>query len=173
MAAQVGHIECNVMASDLLGPEFDIHGGGDDLKFPHHENEIAQAEAHGDRYAQCWMHNGLVQYEGAKVSKSDPRMADPAFAKQFKALHLVETYGADTLRFLMLRGHYRRPIDFAPNQLTAAETTLRRLQRQVGTWLGQQSVPTTIAGICGACYGTCGYLSNDCGNSAKIYHRDG
>ena len=130
------HIECSVMSSELLGGTFDIHGGGDDLKFPHHENEIAQAEAHGDSYAQCWMHNGLVQYEGAKVSKSDPRMKDTSFSRQFKALYLVDTYGADTLRFLILRGHYRRPIDFAPEQLKAAETSLRRLQKQISQTLG-------------------------------------
>jgi cysteinyl-tRNA synthetase len=139
------HIECTVMASQLLGKSFDIHGGGDDLKFPHHENEIAQAEANGLSFAQRWMHNGLVQYEGAKVSKSDPRMADPGFAKQFKALYLVDTYGADTLRFLILRGHYRRPIDFAPNQLDAAEKSLRRLQRQVTEALNGAAVPQSLA----------------------------
>ncbi|MBI5853278.1 MAG: cysteine--tRNA ligase, partial [Planctomycetes bacterium] len=62
------HIECSVMASELLGRSFDIHGGGDDLKFPHHENEIAQSEAHGDPYARSWMHNGLVQFGGRKVA---------------------------------------------------------------------------------------------------------
>ncbi|HAT12041.1 MAG TPA: cysteine--tRNA ligase [Planctomycetes bacterium] len=102
------HIECSVMSSELLGRDFDIHGGGEDLKFPHHENEIAQAEAHGDGYARCWMHNGLIQFEGVKVGKSDPRMKDAAFRKQFMADHLIGTYGAPTIRFLLLSGHYRR-----------------------------------------------------------------
>ena len=141
------HIECSVMSSSILGDTFDIHGGGDDLKFPHHENEIAQGEAHGGEYAKCWMHNGLVQYEGAKISKSDPRMKDAEFSKQFKALYLVETYGGDTMRFLMLRGHYRRPIDFAPEQLQAAEKSLRRLQRQVSKALGDASIPQNLAEV--------------------------
>ena len=64
------HIECSVMSHDTLGATFDIHGGGDDLKFPHHENEIAQGEAHGGGYARCWMHNGLIQYDGVKIGKS-------------------------------------------------------------------------------------------------------
>ncbi|MBN8527240.1 MAG: cysteine--tRNA ligase [Planctomycetes bacterium] len=126
------HIECSVMSSELLGGAFDIHGGGDDLKFPHHENEIAQAEAHGDAYASCWMHNGLVQYEGVKVGKSDPRMKDAAFRRQFMADHLIGTYGAPTIRFLLLSGHYRRPIDFGPAAIAAAKTALTRLLKQLG-----------------------------------------
>jgi cysteinyl-tRNA synthetase len=136
------HIECSVMSSELLGGAFDIHGGGDDLKFPHHENEIAQAEAHGDGYARCWMHNGLVQYEGVKVGKSDPRMQDPAFRRQFMADHLIGTYGAPTIRFLLLSGHYRRPIDFAPSAIAAAKTALTRLLKQLGTRL---DAPATVA----------------------------
>jgi cysteinyl-tRNA synthetase len=67
------------MSSELLGGEFDLHGGGDDLKFPHHENELAQSEAHGDGFAKRWMHHGLVQYGGKKIAKSDPRMQDVDF----------------------------------------------------------------------------------------------
>ncbi|MEK7415153.1 MAG: cysteine--tRNA ligase, partial [Planctomycetota bacterium] len=103
------HIECSVMSSELLGGAFDIHAGGDDLKFPHHENEIAQAEAHGDHYATCWLHNGLIQFEGVKVGKSDARMKDAAFRRQFDAAYLLDTYGAPTIRFLLLSGHSRRP----------------------------------------------------------------
>lgn len=129
------HIECSVMTNALLGPSFDIHGGGDDLKFPHHENEIAQGEAHGGSYARIWMHNGLIQYEGSKISKSDPRNADPAFAGQFKAQHLLDTYGPATVRFFFLQGHYRRPFDFAPQHLRAAGAALDRLLRQLGPLL--------------------------------------
>ncbi len=140
------HIECSVMSSELLGRDFDIHGGGDDLKFPHHENEIAQAEAHGDGYARCWMHNGLVQYEGVKVGKSDPRMKDPAFSRQFMADHLIGTYGAPTIRFLLLSGHYRRPIDFAPAAIGAAKTALTRLLKQLGA---RASAPAAVADAAG------------------------
>ena len=131
------HIECSVMSDRTLGDTFDIHGGGDDLKFPHHENEIAQGEAHGGGYARCWMHNGLIQYEGVKVGKSDPRMKDPAFAGQFKADHLLDTYGAATIRFLLMQGHYRRPNDFAPGAIAAARTALGKLHRQLGALLDE------------------------------------
>lgn len=136
------HIECSVMSTELLGETFDIHAGGDDLKFPHHENEIAQGEAHGGKYACCWMHNGLIQYEGVKVGKSDVRMKDPAFRLQFDARHLLDTYGAATVRFLLLQGHYRRPIDFAPKNLEAARKALGRLHRLLGDLI-DESVTTT------------------------------
>jgi cysteinyl-tRNA synthetase len=135
------HIECSVMSHETLGETFDIHGGGDDLKFPHHENEIAQGEAHGGGYARCWMHNGLIQYEGVKVGKSDPRMQDPAFSRQFKADHLLDTYGAATVRFLLMQGHYRRPNDFAPSALSAARTGLGKLHRQLGAALDEAGEP--------------------------------
>ncbi len=126
------HIECSVMSEQLLGRAFDIHGGGDDLKFPHHENEIAQSEANGRPFARIWMHTGLIQYQGAKISKSDPRMQDAAFAAQFMAKNAIASYGGATLRFLFLQGHYRRPVDFAPDSLRAAGTAYRRLQRLIG-----------------------------------------
>jgi cysteinyl-tRNA synthetase len=135
------HIECSVMSHETLGETFDIHGGGDDLKFPHHENEIAQGEAHGGGYARCWMHNGLIQYDGVKVGKSDPRMKDPSFSRQFKADHLLDTYGASTVRFLLMQGHYRRPNDFAPAALSAARTALGKLHRQLGTLLDEAGQP--------------------------------
>ncbi|MCK6487854.1 MAG: cysteine--tRNA ligase [Planctomycetes bacterium] len=129
------HIECSVMSLHTLGATFDIHAGGEELKFPHHENEIAQGEAHGGGYAQVWMHNNLVQFEGAKVSKSDPRMRDPAFRRQFQALAVVEGHGAAVVRFLLLNGHYRRPVDFAPSNIGAIRTALGRLHRAVGDLL--------------------------------------
>ncbi|MHC4263278.1 MAG: cysteine--tRNA ligase [Planctomycetota bacterium] len=126
------HLECSVMSRSLLGERFAVHGGGDDLKFPHHENEIAQSEARGDAFADHWMHHGLVQYGGKKVAKSDERMADPAFARQFQAAWLIEEYGAPTLRFFLLRGHYRRPIDFQPESLDGARKGLGRLLDLLG-----------------------------------------
>ena len=146
------HIECSVMSHETLGETFDIHGGGDDLKFPHHENEIAQGEAHGGGYARCWMHNGLIQYEGVKVGKSDPRMKDPAFARQFKADHLLDTYGAATVRFLLMQGHYRRPNDFAPAALSAARTALGKLHRQLGP-LMEETGDATLEQILGRACG--------------------
>jgi len=129
------HLECSVMSTRLLGKSFDIHGGGDDLKFPHHENEIAQCEAHGDSFANYWMHNGLSTYEGSKVSKSDPRMQDPDFARQFQGEFLVETYGGATLRFFLLQGHYRRPSDFLPKNISSAQQSLQKLHQIIGSHL--------------------------------------
>ncbi len=133
------HIECSVMSRELLGPSFDLHGGGDDLKFPHHENEIAQSEAHGDAFARLWMHNGLVQYGGRKIAKSDPRMQDPEFAGQFKARKLIDTYGAPVVRFFLVRGPYRRPIDFEPKNLHDARKGLTRVLNQLGDRCEQAS----------------------------------
>ena len=139
------HIECSVMATELLGPCFDIHGGGDDLKFPHHENEIAQSEAHGDAYAKVWMHNGLIQYGGRKISKSDPRMEDPDFAQQFQVRWLLDSYGAPTIRFFLVRSPYGRPLDFQPSSLEAARTALTRLHRQLGPLLEESDEVTLDA----------------------------
>ena len=133
------HIECSVMSSDIMGPAFDIHGGGDDLKFPHHENEIAQSEAHGDAFATVWMHHGLVQYGGRKIGKSDPRMQDPEFSRQFDARWLLDTYGAPAVRYFLVRSPYRRPVDFEASALDAARTGLVRLYRQLGSLLEEAS----------------------------------
>jgi len=126
------HIECSVMSLHTLGADFDVHAGGEELKFPHHENEIAQGEAHGGGYARCWMHNNLVQFEGSKVSKSDPRMREPAFSLQFQAKAVVAAHGASVIRFLLLNGHYRRPVDFAPGNIGAIRTALGRLHKAIG-----------------------------------------
>ena len=135
------HLECSVMSRAILGTRFDFHGGGDDLKFPHHENELAQSEARGDAFAEAWLHHGLVQYQGSKVAKSDARMADPAFAQQFQAKWLIDTYGAPTLRFFLLRGHYRRPIDFQPESLDAARKGLGRFLDLLGDALEEPLRP--------------------------------
>jgi cysteinyl-tRNA synthetase len=131
------HIECSVMSLHTLGDTFDIHAGGEELKFPHHENEIAQGEAHGGGYARCWMHNNLVQFQGAKVSKSDPRMRDAAFAAQFRAQSVLDAHGAAAVRLLLLSGHYRRPVDFAPEAIAAVKTALVRLHRLLGPALAE------------------------------------
>jgi cysteinyl-tRNA synthetase len=139
------HIECSVMSHHTLGADFDIHAGGEELKFPHHENEIAQGEAHGGGYARCWMHNNLVQFEGAKVSKSDPRMRDAAFRLQFQAKAVLEAHGPATIRFLLLNGHYRRPVDFAPSAIGAVKTALGRLHKAIGPALEEPGQPTLAA----------------------------
>ena len=105
------HIECSAMSMKLLGEHFDIHGGGLDLVFPHHENEVVQSESYsGKPFASYWLHNGLLTKAGKKISKSDPGtvilMAD-----------LLRDHDPDTLRCLFLSSHYRRPIDYGPGRL--------------------------------------------------------
>ena len=123
------HIECSAMSSEYLGEVFDIHGGGIDLVFPHHENEIAQScAAFGhDVMANVWMHNGHLQVEGEKMSKSLGN-----FVTIHELLH-TDTFGGrswpgEVLRLAILKTHYRRPIDFTVKALEEAEQTLRRWQ---------------------------------------------
>lgn len=124
------HIECSAMSSAYLGEIFDIHGGGLDLIFPHHENEIAQSRcAHGTSVmANYWMHNGFLQVEGQKMSKS--------LGNFFTIRELLETdsfggraWPGEVLRLAMLTTHYREPIDFAARKLEEAENTLRKWKR--------------------------------------------
>jgi cysteinyl-tRNA synthetase len=117
------HIECSAMSMKYLGKHFDIHGGGLDLVFPHHENELVQSESYsGETFASFWMHNGLLTKEGRKISKSDPGtivlMSD-----------LLKAHNPDTLRALLLSSHYRRPIDFGPHRLDEIERGLRTFYR--------------------------------------------
>ncbi|MGX8008710.1 cysteine--tRNA ligase [Mesorhizobium sp. ORM8.1] len=124
------HIECSAMSAAYLGEVFDIHGGGLDLIFPHHENEIAQSRcAHGTKVmANVWMHNGFLQVEGQKMSKS---------LGNFFSIHELletETFGGrawpgEVLRLAMLMTHYREPIDFSVRKLEEAENTLRKWKR--------------------------------------------
>jgi len=113
------HIECSAMAGALLGPVFDIHGGGIDLTFPHHENEIAQSRcAHGtSAMANVWMHNGFLQVEGEKMSKS---------LGNFVTIHelLTDGWPGEVLRFNMLRTHYRQPIDWTKKGLEESQKIL-------------------------------------------------
>ncbi len=113
------HTECVVMALDLLGEDFDVHGGGQDLAFPHHENERAQAVADGRRFARTWVHNGFVEVEGTKMSKSLGNVSN--------LVDLVEQYDPRAYRLLVLRSHYRSPIDVTDDSLRDAEAALARL----------------------------------------------
>ena len=116
------HIECSAMAERYLGRDFDIHGGGSDLIFPHHENEIAQSEgASGDTFARYWLHNGMVNLGGEKMAKSTGRLVDLGT--------ILATRGGRPLRLLFLRAHYRSPIEYTPELLDEAEEALSRLDR--------------------------------------------
>jgi cysteinyl-tRNA synthetase len=115
------HIECSAMSTALLGTHFDIHGGGMDLKFPHHENEIAQARgANGDRFAEVWMHNGFVNIDNEKMSKS--------LGNFFTVRDVLPTLRhPEVLRFFILSSHYRGPINYSLDQLEQADGALGRL----------------------------------------------
>jgi cysteinyl-tRNA synthetase len=113
------HTECVVMSLDLLGDGFDLHGGGQDLAFPHHENERAQAVADGRRFARMWVHNGFVEVEGTKMSKSLGNVTN--------LVDLVEQYDGRAYRLLVLQSHYRSPIDVTADSLRNAEGGLDRL----------------------------------------------
>ncbi len=116
------HIECSAMACTLLGETFDIHGGGADLQFPHHENEIAQSEgANGVPLANYWMHNGFVNIDNAKMSKS--------LGNFFTVREVLENpkYDPETLRFFIIRAHYRSPLNYSDVHLDDARNSLKRL----------------------------------------------
>ncbi len=116
------HIECSAMAEEYLGEGFDIHGGGLDLVFPHHENEVAQSEgASGGTFARYWLHNGMVNLGGEKMSKSTGLIVDLE--------SILETHGGRALRFLYARAHYRSPIDYSEELLADAAEALDRLDR--------------------------------------------
>jgi cysteinyl-tRNA synthetase len=115
------HIECSAMSKKYLGDTIDIHAGGQDLQFPHHENEIAQSEAHsGKQFANYWMHNGYINIDGTKMSKS---------LGNFKTVRdLLQVYDGEVLRFLILSGQYRGPIDFGEEILTQSQNGLNRMR---------------------------------------------
>ena len=114
------HIECSAMAMRLLGENFDIHGGGGDLIFPHHENEVAQSEAvTGCTFANVWMHAGLVQVNKEKMSKS--------LGNFFTIRDALQTYPAETIRYFMLSSHYRSPINYSAETLQQAQAALNGL----------------------------------------------
>jgi cysteinyl-tRNA synthetase len=127
------HIECSAMSSRFLGDTFDIHGGGKDLIFPHHENEIAQSEAaHGKPFARYWMHNGFVNIDNEKMSKS---------LNNFLMIRdILQAYHPETVRLFLLSSHYRSPIDFSDRNLKESEKALdkiygvvKRIDQETGT----------------------------------------
>ncbi len=114
------HIECSAMGSKLLGAHFDIHGGGADLQFPHHENEIAQSEgAHQCQYVNYWMHNGFVRVDNEKMSKS--------LGNFFTIREVLKQYDAEVVRFFILRAHYRSALNYSDAHLDDAKGALTRL----------------------------------------------
>jgi len=114
------HIECSAMSCALLGQTFDIHGGGADLQFPHHENEIAQSEgASGQTMANYWMHNGFVNVDNEKMSKS--------LGNFFTIRDVLKVFDAETLRFFVVRSHYRSPLNYSDVHLVDARSSLKRL----------------------------------------------
>ena len=114
------HIECSAMSSDLLGEHFDIHGGGQDLQFPHHENEIAQSEgAHQCAFVNYWMHNGFVRVDDEKMSKS--------LGNFFTVREVLKKFDAEVVRFFILRAHYRSPLNYSDAHLEDARQSLGRL----------------------------------------------
>jgi cysteinyl-tRNA synthetase len=114
------HIECSAMSAKLLGHHFDIHGGGQDLQFPHHENEIAQSEgAHGGTFVNYWMHNGFVRVDDEKMSKS--------LGNFFTIRDVLKKYDAEVVRFFILRAHYRSPLNYSDAHLDDARGSLSRL----------------------------------------------
>ena len=114
------HIECSAMSCEMLGESFDIHGGGADLQFPHHENEIAQSEgATGKPLARFWMHNGFVRVDNEKMSKS--------LGNFFTIREVLEQYDAETVRFFVLRAHYRSALNYSDAHLDDARSALKRL----------------------------------------------
>lgn len=126
------HIECSVMSLQYLGEGFDIHGGGQDLIFPHHENERAQAEAAGRPFARYWLHTGLVNLSGEKMAKSTGNFVTLAQA--------LAQYGPAAIRMLALRSHYRSPVDFGPEEMSQAAAGIERIVefgRRASAYLGR------------------------------------
>ena len=118
------HIECSAMAEAELGPSFAIHGGGSDLVFPHHENEIAQSEGAGRPFARAWMHNGMVETDAEKMSKSEGNI--------FQLSEALDQYGAEAVVAYLISGHYRQPLAFGPQQMEEAAARVKRIRNFFG-----------------------------------------
>jgi len=119
------HIECSVMSRKYLGEQIDIHAGGEDLVFPHHENEIAQSEAaNGKEFAKYWMHNAFLNIDNKKMSKSEGNF--------FTVREICEQYDPQVVRFFMLNSHYRSPLNFSKDLVEAAKNSLTRILTAIG-----------------------------------------
>jgi len=114
------HIECSAMSEKHLGTEFEIHGGGLDLVFPHHENEIAQSQSLGHPFAQLWMHNGMLRFRGEEMHKS--------LGNDISLKTALDTWGRETMLVFYLRGHWRKPLDYSEETLRQAAATAGRLR---------------------------------------------
>jgi cysteinyl-tRNA synthetase len=136
------HIECSTMSSDILGDEFDIHGGGIDLIFPHHENEIAQSEGAGKKFARYWVHNGLLTINGEKMAKSLGNFISiQDFIKEFK--------DADYLKLLFLNTHYRHPVDYTAEKIKEMKAQKERfgiLFKKLHRKFGNKKLPNGSIG---------------------------
>jgi len=133
------HIECSAMSTCCLGNHFDIHGGGQDLQFPHHENEIAQSEAAtGEHFVNYWMHNGFVRIDDEKMSKS--------LGNFFTVREILARYRAEDVRYFILASHYRSPLNYSDQMLDSAGAALSRLYNAL------RDMPITEAGEAGATY---------------------
>jgi cysteinyl-tRNA synthetase len=163
------HIECSAMSMKFLGETFDIHGGGKDLIFPHHENEIAQAEAAtGKPFVKYWLHNGFVNINAEKMSKS--------LGNFFTIKEVLERYDAEVLRFFLLSAHYRSPIDFSDQNLKDAELGLERIYKALAgiderlNAAGEEPAPTQesaeLEEKCAAIAGRFGEAMDDDFNTA-------
>jgi cysteinyl-tRNA synthetase len=155
------HIECSAMAEALLGVGFDVHGGGSDLLFPHHENEAAQTRsARGAELARLWMHNGMIQLTGEKMAKSAGNIAP---------LHeVLEQYGAETVVMYLVSGHYRQPLAFSQESLEQARANVRRIReaaRQLRPGPTGSSDPAQMSSFRDAFFAA---LANDFNTSAAL-----
>jgi cysteinyl-tRNA synthetase len=132
------HIECSAMAEDTLGVGFDIHGGGSDLVFPHHENEAAQTRAaRGEELTRLWMHNGMIQSTGEKMAKSVGNIA-PLY-------EVIERYGRDAVVMYLVSGHYRQPLAFSPAELEGADRRVHRIRDALRRLLPGEPSPVDMA----------------------------
>ncbi len=152
------HIECSAMSMKILGPTFDIHGGGMDLMFPHHENELAQSEqATGKPFVKVWMHNGLTRVRTKAASgewKTDDIHESTGNAASVRANQLIDTHGSDVLRYLLLSSHYRRPIEFTDEALANTKKAVgvflrlfERVERLAGQPVQASDAPISVPGL--------------------------
>lgn len=133
------HIECSAMSDHYLGEQFDIHGGGQDLQFPHHENEIAQSEGvHGHSHVSYWMHNGFVRVDNEKMSKS--------LGNFFTVREVLARYQPEVIRFFIIRAHYRSPLNYSDAHLNDARNALERLYTTLKNHVPSQTdeAPITV-----------------------------